>query len=85
MDNQVTLSNGKIASFREAKGKDLFEALRLANGEATDITKLLLARIVTIDGNNINEFDIDDMNLYDVLQLVEKLNSLYPFLSQKKK
>ncbi|MCS7317338.1 MAG: hypothetical protein NZZ41_03325 [Candidatus Dojkabacteria bacterium] len=88
MDNQlqhVILSNGKIANFRQAKGKDLFEVLRLANGEPSDITKLLLARIITIEEKNITEFDIDDLPLEDVLLLIEKLNSLYPFLSQKKK
>ncbi|GIW22890.1 MAG: hypothetical protein KatS3mg068_2505 [Candidatus Sericytochromatia bacterium] len=86
MDNeQILLSNDKVANFRKAKGKDLFDALRLANGEPSDITKLLIAKIVTIDQKNITEFDIDDLPLEDVLLLIEKLNSLYPFLSQKKK
>lgn len=77
---EIKLSDGRIAKFKEAKGKDLFEAMRLAS-EPGEITKLLIARIVTIDDNPITEFDLEELPLVDVTMLLNAFSELYP-LSQ---
>lgn len=73
----IKLSTGKTATFREAKGKDLFEAMRLAS-EPGEITKLLLARVVEIDGNPITENELEELPLEDVLLLVDAFGERYP-------
>ncbi|MDI6865808.1 hypothetical protein [Thermodesulfovibrio yellowstonii] len=73
----IKLSNGKTATFREAKGKDLFEALRLAS-EPGEITKLLLARVLEIDGNPITENELEELPLEDVLLIVDAFGEKYP-------
>lgn len=77
---EIKLSDGRIAKFKEAKGKDLFEAMRLAS-EPGEITKLLIARIVTIDDNPITEFELEELPLIDVTKLLNAFSELYP-LSQ---
>jgi hypothetical protein len=75
---EIKLSDGRVATFKEAKGKDLFDAMMLAN-QPGEISKLLLAKIILIDGKPITEFDLEEMPLHDVLLLLNAFSELYPF------
>jgi len=80
---EIILSDGRTANIREGKGKDLFEAMRLAS-EPGEITKLLLARLVEIDGKQITENDLEELPLVDTANLLNKMGELIPFSSAQK-
>lgn len=80
---EIKLSDGRIATFKEGKGRDLFEAMRLA-GEAGEITKLLIARLVLIDGKPITENELEELPLQDALTILQAFSEIFPFTQTKK-
>lgn len=77
---EVRLSDGRIAKIRKGKGSDLFKAQRLAS-DPTEVTKLLLVFLTTVDGKPLTEEDLDNMPLEDTLALMTAFAELHP-LSQ---
>lgn len=67
---KIPLSDGRIATLKEGKGRDLFEAMRLAS-EPGEITKLLIARLVQIDGKDITENELDELPIQDVMEITK--------------
>jgi len=80
---EVILSDGRKAVIRDAKGRDLFEAMRLAN-EPGEISKLLLARVTLIDDKPITEDDLEELPLEDALALLDAFTERYPFSQMRR-
>ena len=80
---EVTLLSGKKAVIKEGKGKDLFWAYRNA-GDPSEIVRLLMIRLIEIDGEPFTEDAIDAMPISDVMALVKEFTEvLSPFSQQK--
>jgi len=75
---EVILSNGKKAVIKDGKGKDLFEAMRIAT-EPGEVPKLLLARLIEINGKAITEDDLEELPLQDVVALLNAVTKMLPF------
>jgi hypothetical protein len=80
---EINLSSGKIATIKEGKGKDLFWAYQMANTPA-EIMKLLILRLVEIDGEHITEENLDEMHLQDVMMLMKEVSEITTPLQVKK-
>jgi len=80
---ELELSDGRKAIIREGKGKDLFWAYQSANSP-NEILKLLMVRLVEIDGKKITEDDLEELPLQDAILLTSKFSELLSPLSQKK-
>jgi hypothetical protein len=72
----VTLPSGKTAVIKDGKGKDLFWAQKMAN-DASEIMKMLMIRLVEIDGKAITEDDLDEMDIADVLMLTNEFGKIF--------
>ena len=77
---EVKLPSGKIATIKDGKGKDLFWAQKMAN-DPSEIMKMLMIRLVEIDGKAITEDDLDEMDISDVLVLTGEFGKLFSPLS----
>ena len=73
---EITLPSGKIAVIKDGKGKDLFWAQKMAN-DASEIMKMLMIRLVEIDGKQITEDDLDEMDIADVLMLTSEFGKIF--------
>jgi hypothetical protein len=80
---EIILSDGRKAVIKDGKGRDLFEAMRLAS-EPGEISKMLLVRLVEIDGKPITEDDIDELPLTDAVKLLDAMSDLLPFTRTQK-
>jgi hypothetical protein len=80
---EIILSDGRKAVIKDGKGRDLFEAMRLAS-EPGEISKMLLVRLVEIDGKAITEDDIDELPLPDAVKLLDTMSDLLPFTRTRK-
>jgi hypothetical protein len=80
---EIILSDGRKAVIKDGKGRDLFEAMRLAS-EPGEISKMLLVRLVEIDGKPITEDDIDELPLPDAVKLLDAMSDLLPFTRTRK-
>ncbi|MCW2248679.1 hypothetical protein M2352_004339 [Azospirillum fermentarium] len=68
----VVLADGKKASIRRGKGRDLLQAARMAGG-AQDTIRLafgIIAVLTLIDGLPITLEDVEDMGMGDVQTLM---------------
>jgi len=80
---EVKLSSGKVAVIKNGKGKDLFWAQKMAN-DSSEIMKMLMVRLIEIDGKGITEDDLDEMDIADVLQLTAEFGKIFsPLLTQQ--
>jgi len=80
---EVKLPSGKIATIKDGKGKDLFWAQKMAN-DPSEIMKMLMIRLVEIDGKAITEDDLDEMPIPDVIALTGEFGKLFsPLLEQQ--
>ena len=77
---EVNLPSGKTAVIKDGKGKDLFWAQKMAN-DPSEIMKMLMIRLVEIDGKPITEDDLDEMDISDVLILTGEFGKLFSPLS----
>jgi hypothetical protein len=73
---EVKLPSGKTAVIKDGKGKDLFWAQRMAS-DASEIMKMLMIRLVEIDGKPITEDDLDEMDIADVLALTNEFGKIF--------
>lgn len=83
MKKEIKLSNGKKATIQEGKGKDLFWAQRNAS-DPSDIIKLLMVRLIKINGEPITEEILDELPIGDVMLLIREFTETYfPLLAEK--
>lgn len=80
---EVKLSDERVAVIRKGKGADLFKAQKLAN-DPSEISKILLVLLTTIDGKPITEDDLDEMPIEDVMALMNAFGELHPFSQTQK-
>jgi len=80
---EVTLLSGKKAVIKEGKGKDIFWAYRNA-GDPSEIARLLMIRLIEIDGEPFKEDAIDAMPISDVMALIKEFTEVLSPLSQQK-
>jgi hypothetical protein len=73
---EIKLPSGKVATIKDGKGKDLFWAQKMAN-DTSEIMKMLMVRLVLIDGNPITEDDLDEMDISDVLMLTNEFGKIF--------
>jgi hypothetical protein len=73
---EVKLPSGKVATIKDGKGKDLFWSQKMAN-DTSEIMKMLMIRLVLIDGNPITEDDLDEMDISDVLMLTNEFGKIF--------
>lgn len=73
---EIKLSDGRIAKIKEGKGKDLFWAQKYTT-DASEIGKLLMVRLIEIDGKPITEEELDEMPMKDVLLLIREFTEIY--------
>jgi hypothetical protein len=73
---EITLPSGKIAVIKDGKGKDLFWAQKMAN-DTSEIMKMLMIRLVEVDGKAITEYDLDEMDIADVLMLTNEFGKIF--------
>lgn len=73
---EITLPSGRIAIIKDGKGKDLFWAQKMAN-DASEIMKMLMIRLVEIDGKPITEDDLDEMDIADVITLTAEFGKIF--------
>jgi len=80
---EISLSDGRKATIQQGKGKDLFWAQRNAS-DPSDIIKLLMVRLVKIDGEQVTEDILDDLPIGDVMLLIREFSDGYsPLLVEK--
>jgi hypothetical protein len=66
----ITLSDGRKATWRKGKGRDLLAASRMAGGnEPMRIAFGLIAVLVSVDGKALTIEDVEDLDMADVLAL----------------
>ena len=70
----ITLSDGRIATIGDFKGKHLLAAQRAAGGEQEKVPFGMIAACVTIDGAKIVIEDLEEMDGRDVFKLIGELN-----------
>jgi hypothetical protein len=73
---EIKLPSGKVATIKDGKGKDLFWAQKMAN-DTSEIMKMLMIRLVLIDGQAITEDDLDEMDISDVLLLTNEFGKIF--------
>ncbi len=80
---EIKLSNGKVAVIKEGKGRDLFWAYRNATDPA-DIIRLLITRLITINGEPVTEDTLDELPIQDAMLLIRVFTEFYsPLLAEK--
>lgn len=66
----ITLSDGRKATWRKGKGRDLLAASRMAGGnEPMRIAFGLIAVLVTVDDKALTIEDVEELDMADVLAL----------------
>ncbi|HZP46266.1 MAG TPA: phage tail assembly protein [Candidatus Binataceae bacterium] len=77
---EIRLSDGRIATVRRPKGRDLRNAQRLAGKDATpyETSLAMLAQVATIDGAPIVMEDLDDFYADDINLMAEAAGSFLP-------
>lgn len=78
---EMTLPSGKIATFKDGKGRDLLNAQRKAKN-SDEILFALIAEIAEIDGEVVIYEDLLEMNLEDVLALQAEISGKFQSLPQ---
>lgn len=79
---EITLPSGKIAVFKDGKGKDLLNAQRKAK-TPDEILFALIAEISEIDGQPLIYEDLLEMELEDVLSLQAEMSGKFSQSSQQ--
>jgi len=68
--NSVTLSDGRTAVVRRGKGRDLLEAARRCNGDASQAQFEILSILTTVNGQPLAYEDLMAMDIEDVTDLM---------------
>lgn len=83
MKREIKLSNNTKATIKEGKGKDLFWAYQNAS-DPSEIVKLLMVRLIEIDGRPLTEDELENLPMQDVMTLMREFSEIYFPLSEKK-
>lgn len=75
MPKTITLPSGKTAEVKDFKGKHIREAQKVAGTETEKYLFALIAATTTIDEKSIVMEDLDDMEGFDVLELMKAFGS----------
>jgi hypothetical protein len=73
---KTTLPTGVEAVIYEGYGHHLFRALRLANGDTTQMAKYLLMQLLEVDGKSLTEEDVDNLHIRDAVFASEVIMSM---------
>jgi len=79
----VELSDGRKAEILKGKGKDLFWAYQMAN-DPSEILKLLMVRLTLIDGKEVTEEVLEELDILDAMKLIRHFTELLTPLSPQK-
>lgn len=80
---EIVLSDGRKAVIKEGKGRDLFWAFENATTQ-NEIIKMLVIRLVEIEGKSITEDELEEMPLADVMTLLNEVGRIAsPFPARK--
>ena len=72
----LDLPTGLKAVLYEGYGRHYFRALRLAQGDTTQLMKCLLILLLQIEGKNLTEEDVDNMHIRDINFAAEALMAM---------
>lgn len=72
-----TLPSGATAEYLPFKGKHVFKAQRLADGDQSKVLAAMAATATLLDGKAFVIEDLDEMDGRDVLQLIAHYNGLF--------
>lgn len=78
---EIILPSGKIAKFKDGKGRDLLNAQRKAQ-TSDEILFALIAEVAEIDGEAVIYEDLLEMPLEDVLALQAEISGKFQSLQQ---
>ncbi|QID32329.1 hypothetical protein [Pampinifervens florentissimum] len=77
---EIVLSDGRKAVIKEGKGRDLFWAFENATTQ-NEIIKMLVIRLVEIEGKPITEDELEDLPISDTINLLNEVGRLISPLS----
>ncbi len=77
---EIVLSDGRKAVIKEGKGRDLFWAFENATTQ-NEIIKMLVIRLVEIDGKTLTEDELEDLPISDTINLLNEVGRLTSPLS----
>lgn len=79
---RITLGDGRVATVRPGKGRDLKTAARWGNpaDDPLGFSFALLAVLTTIDGETVTPEDVEELPLADVTELQKALGGKSPAL-----
>lgn len=77
---ELVLSDGRKAVIKEGKGRDLFWAFENATTQ-NEIIKMLVIRLVEIEGKPITEDELEDLPISDTINLLNEVGRLISPLS----
>lgn len=72
---EILLSDGRKAVINAFKGKHVFEAMKESGTDSNKYLQVLISKVVTIDGKNIVEEDMDEMPGPDALKIIGEFSS----------
>lgn len=79
----IKLKDGRVATIKEGKGKDLFWAYQNANNPS-EIIKLLMLRLIEINKKPLTEEELDEMPVQDVMVLMRSVaEGIFPLSESK--
>ncbi len=80
---EIVLSDGRKAIVKEGKGRDLFWAMENASTQ-NEIIKMLVIRLVEIEGKPITEDELEDLPIADAMALLNEVSKIAsPFQARK--
>lgn len=78
----ITLPSGKIAEIGAFKGKHILQAKRMAGDDAERVVLAMIAICTKIDGKEVLMEDLEEMDGFDVLQLMGEFSGVNPTSAQ---
>lgn len=73
---QIDLPTGRKAVIYEGYGRHFFKALQLAKGDNSLMIKYLMMQLVSVDGKQLSEKDIDEMHIRDISYASEVISTM---------
>lgn len=68
--NGIILSDGRVATIGEFKGKHIVKAQAISGGDAQKTLLAIVSVCVRIDGNGVAMEDLEEMDGFDVMKLI---------------
>lgn len=82
-EKTITLPSGKTAVIGGFKGKHILAAKRIAGDDAERIVLAMISQCVKVDGNPVIMEDLEEMDGFDVLQLMGEFSGVNPKSAQE--